>query len=67
MLQVFGRSGGSGSAVSWLRSYGVSDGCVGAYVCDGDSGVRSECRRWRDRYSNFDPQERSHPARLPRR
>lgn len=38
VLQVFGRSGGSGSAVSWLRSYGVSDGCVEAFVRDGVLG-----------------------------
>ncbi|NBR35847.1 MAG: hypothetical protein EBT80_00400 [Chitinophagales bacterium] len=38
VLQVFWKEGGSGSAVSMLRSYGISEGCVEAFVRDGFLG-----------------------------
>jgi hypothetical protein len=51
VLQVFERDGGSGSAVSWLRSYGVSEGCVEAFVRDGVLG-RQEVAVERERPSS---------------
>lgn len=35
VLQTFRRNGGVGSVVSFLRSYGISDGCVESLVRDG--------------------------------